>query len=128
MLFFRKKKGLIYEDPSKPGFRRQLLNTVGLVLLFRLLAAIPAANVDEERLQELLRCNPLLGAIDLFAGGEVLKNFSIVAVGLFPYLIAAGLVNLAVRLIPALRSLEKESKEESFKRVTRIVSVALSFV
>src|SRR6185295_20304804 len=98
MFFSRKKQGLAYDDPTKPGLRRRLLNTLLLILLFRLLANIPLANVDEEKMHELLAHNPLLGAIDLFAGGEVLTSFSIVAVGLFPYLLAAGLVALAARL------------------------------
>lgn len=111
-----------------PTFHRRLVNTVLFLLLFRLLANIPVANVDEEQLQELLKNNPLLGAIDLFAGGEVLTNFSVVAVGLFPYLLAAGLVGLAARVIPALRTLEKESEAERFKLYTRIVTIPLAFL
>ncbi len=128
MLFARRRKGLVYEDPSKPGFERRIVNTLLLVLLFRLLANIPIANVDEDRLHELLARNPLLGAIDLFAGGDVLKSFSIVAVGLFPYLLAAGLVRLAARLIPALHRLEKDDEEERFKRVTRAVTLPVAVV
>lgn len=111
-----------------PSFHRRIVNTILFLLLFRLLANIPVANVDEEQLQELLKDNPLLGAIDLFAGGEVLSNFSVVAVGLFPYLLASGLVGLAARLIPALRSLEKESEAERFKLYTRIVTLPLAFL
>ncbi|HEX2855249.1 MAG TPA: hypothetical protein VHO24_18585 [Opitutaceae bacterium] len=111
-----------------PSFHRRILNTILFLLLFRFLANIPVANVDEEKLQELLKTNPLLGAIDLFAGGEVLSNFSVVAVGLFPYLLAAGLVGLAARLVPALRSLEKESEAERFKLYTRIVTLPLAFL
>lgn len=128
MFFWKRRKGLIYEDPSKPGLRRRIANTLLLLLLFRLLANIPLANVDEERIHELLAQNPLLGAIDIFAGGDVLSGFSIVAVGLFPYLLAAGIVRLSARLIPSLRSLEKDSEEERFKRYTRAATVPLAVV
>lgn len=128
MFFARRKKGLLYEDPAKPGLRRRVVNTALLLLLFRLLASIPVANVDEAKLHQLLAQNPLLGAIDLFAGGNVLTGFSVVAVGLFPYLLAAGLVRLAARAVPALRSLEKDSEEERFKLYTRMVTVPLSVV
>ncbi len=128
MFFPKRRKGLVYEDPSKPGLHRRILNTVLFLLLFRLLAHIPLAHLDEERMHALLAQNPLLGAIDLFAGGEVLTGFSVVAVGLFPYLLSAGLVGLAARVIPALRSLEKESEEERFKLYTRVVTVPLAVV
>jgi preprotein translocase subunit SecY len=128
MFFAKRRKGLIYEDPTKPGLRRRIFNTLLLLLLFRLLANIHVVNVNEERIHELLAQNPLLGAIDLFAGGDVLTGFSVVAVGLFPYLLAAGLVRLAARLIPSLRVLEKDSEEERFQLYTRIVTVPLAVV
>jgi preprotein translocase subunit SecY len=119
-------KGLIHQDPSKPGVARRLLYTVLLLLAFRLLAQIPAVNVDEEKLQELLARNPLLGALDLFAGGEVLTNFSIVAAGIFPYLFVATLVGAATHFIPALRRLREEKDEAHFKRYTVAATVVLS--
>jgi preprotein translocase subunit SecY len=128
MFFLKRRKGLIYQDPTKPGLHRRVINTILLLLLFRLLANIPLANIDDERMHALLAQNPLLGAIDLFAGGDVLTGFSVVAVGLFPYLLSAGLVALAARLIPALRSLEKDSEQERFKLYTRVVTVPLAFV
>src|SRR5271168_5110117 len=110
MFFLKRRVGRIYDDPTKPGLHTRIVNTLLLVLLFRLLANIPLANVDDERMHALLAQNPLLGAIDIFAGGDVLSGFSVAAVGLFPYLLAAGLVGLAARLVPALRSLEKDSE------------------
>lgn len=118
----------MFAAKKEPTFHRRIVNTLLLLLLFRLLANIPLANVDEEKMHELLKNNPLLGAVDLFAGGEVLTSFSIVAVGLFPFLFATGLVQLAARLIPAFRALEKDTEEERFKLYTKIVTVPLAFV
>lgn len=128
MLFAKRKKGVIYEDPTKPGLRRRLINTVLLLLGFRLLANIPLANVDEERMHELLAQNPLLAAIDLFAGGDVLRSFSIVAVGLFPYLLAAGVVRLAAWVIPPLRTWVKDAGKEHRRRVERAVTLPVALL
>lgn len=79
-------------------------------------------------MHELLAANPLLGAIDLFAGGDVLRSFSIVAVGLFPYLLAAGLVQLAAWIIPPLRAWREEADERRLKRATRAVTLPVALV
>lgn len=129
MFFFRRKRSFDGLQPPTPGLHTRILNTVLLVLAFRLLANIPLANVDEERMHALLAHNPFLSAIDLFAGGDVLRSFSIVAVGLFPYLIAGGFVQLGAWLIPALRRMrETEAGRERLKRYTRMATLPVAIV
>ena len=128
-LFGIRKKGPLNQDFREPTRKQRILLTLGLVLLFRALSFVSLANVDEEKLHELLAHNPLLGGIDLFAGGEVLTGFSIVAVGLFPYLFAAGIVSLVVYAVPALRRFaEEKSNEQRLKRSTTAMKVVLAFV
>ena len=58
----------------------------------------PRAHIDEARLHELLADNPLVGIVNLLAGGEVLSHFSLAAAGFLPYLMALGRSHPAVRL------------------------------
>ena len=119
-----------YEDERGPDRRHRVLNTVLLLLAFRVLAELPALNVDEERLQHLLADNPFLGLVDLFAGGEVLTHFSWVAAGILPYLLGLGLAHGATWVVPSLRQLRDQGKqgEKKIKRIATILSVLLAFI
>jgi preprotein translocase subunit SecY len=111
------------------GLRRRILYTILLVLVFRLLATVPLFNVDEEKLHELLAHNPLVASLDLLAGGDVLTSFSLVAAGIFPYLLALGLTKAATRLIPPLRELEErgESGKKRLELISQLITVPLAF-
>ncbi len=111
----------------QPALRNKILVTIGFVLSFRLLAQVPAFNVEQERLNELLADNAILGLVDLFAGGDVLDEFSVVAAGILPYLTAKVLVGLSVWLLPPLRRLkEKPASEEKVKLYAKIASIPLA--
>lgn len=112
-----------------PELRKRFLITLGFLLSFRLLAQIPVFNVGQDQLNELLANNPLLGLIDLFAGGEVLTNFSVVAAGILPYLTALLLTNAAAWLIPPLRALRKSDKKgrERIEFHAKILTIPLAF-
>lgn len=118
-----------YEDQHGPNRRRRVLNTILLLLAFRVLADIPVLNVDEERLHQLLADNPLLGLIDLLAGGEVLTKFSIVAAGIFPYLAALMIAYGATWLVPSLRAQRMRSSEgdELIKKIAKWLTLPLAF-
>jgi len=118
-----------YEDQHAPDRRHRVLNTILLLLAFRILADIPVLNVDEERLHQLLADNPLLGLVDLLAGGEVLAHFSIVAAGIFPYLAALMIVYGATWVVPYLREQRKRGRqgEKKIEKVAKWLSVPLAF-
>ncbi|MBV8486306.1 MAG: hypothetical protein JO077_25945 [Verrucomicrobia bacterium] len=98
-------------DPFGPKLKRRVINTILLVALFRILALIPLIHADDEKtLNKILAENPLIGVVDLFAGGEVLSHFSIVAAGLFPYLTALVLVTFVAFVLPQLRHLNESEK------------------
>lgn len=123
-------EGALWKNPAVPDLRHRVLYTGLLLLLFRLLADIPVLNVDEERLDRLLADNPLIGTVDLFAGGEVLKHFSVVAAGIFPYLVALMLVKGATWVVPSLRELRRQG-EQARKRLefyAKLTTIPLAFV
>jgi preprotein translocase subunit SecY len=119
--------GLSDKGPTLP---RRMLYTVLLLLFFRVLANVPALNVDKARLAQLLANNPLLGAVDLFAGGEVLSHFSVVAAGIFPYLLAVVLVQCATFIVPPLSELRQRGTrgQKTLDRYAKILTLPLAFI
>ena len=109
---------------------RRFLNTLLLLLLFRILAAIPILNVDEERIRHLLAQNPLIGTVDLFAGGDVINHFSIVAAGIFPYLLALMLVQAACLLPSRLRQMQRQGEKgkKRLELITKVLTVPVAFL
>jgi preprotein translocase subunit SecY len=83
-----------------PDLRRRLIFTVLMVVIFRLIAQIPIITVDQEKLNQLLANNLMLGIVDLAAGGGVLTNFSIVAVGVLPYIMARTILVIFLSFTP----------------------------
>ncbi|OGO39343.1 MAG: preprotein translocase subunit SecY [Chloroflexi bacterium RBG_16_56_8] len=90
-----------------PDLRNKILFTLFILVLYRLAAHIPVPGVDPTALQQLFSSNQLLGMLDLFSGGA-LSNFSVVAMGVYPYITAQIIMQLATGIVPALERLMKE--------------------
>lgn len=90
-----------------PDLRRKMLFTLGILVIFRFVATIPVPGVDQEALRRLLESNQLLGILNLFSG-STLTNFSIVAMGVYPYITASIIMQLLTPVIPRLTELSKE--------------------
>src|SRR6266851_1918368 len=71
-----------------PELRRKILFTLGLFLVFRILAHIAVPGADKAALDKLFNTNAFLGLLDLFSGGG-LSTFSIIAMGVTPYINAS---------------------------------------
>nr|PZN68004.1 MAG: preprotein translocase subunit SecY [Sphaerobacter thermophilus] len=93
-----------------PELRRKILFTVGILVLFRFIATIPVPGVDREVLQQLLEQNQLLGMLNLFSG-STLANFSILAMGVYPYITASIIMQLLTPIIPRLEELSREGQQ-----------------
>lgn len=96
-----------------PDLRRRILFTIGMLFLFRLIAHIPVPNINPvtlEQLRQALATNQLAQLLNLFAGGA-LENFSVAAMGVYPYITAQIIMQLLQPLIPALHELQKEGEQ-----------------
>lgn len=107
--------------------RRKLIITGGILIAYRLVAHIPAAGIDRTALQALFSGSPLLSLLDIFSGGT-LANFSIMALGLTPYINASIIVQLLTYVIPKLEELSKEGEfgQEKINQYTRFLTVPLA--
>jgi preprotein translocase subunit SecY len=80
-----------------------------MLVVFRFIAHVPLPGVDPTALQQLFERNQLLGMLDLFSGGAM-RNFSVAAMGVYPYITASIVMQLLVPVIPALRNLSQEGE------------------
>ena len=73
--------------------RNKIFITLIIVIIFRIAAHIPVSGVDLVALQNLFASNQFLGLLDIFSGGT-LANFSIISLGLNPYINASIIIQL----------------------------------
>jgi len=114
---------------KSPDIRKKLIITGVILLVFRLVAHIPAAGIDRTSLQALFAGSPLLSLLDVFSGGT-LANFSIMALGLNPYINASIIFQLLTYVVPSLEELSKEGEygQEKINQYTRLLTVPLAAV
>jgi len=121
-----------------PDLRNKILFTLGILLITRILANIPVPLTSAE--QSALRglfSNPnsngnlgqIFGLLDVFSGGN-LQHFSIIAMGVYPYITATIVMQLLQPIIPALQNLSQEGEAGRlrFSQITRIIAVPLAFL
>jgi len=92
-----------------PDLRSKILFTLGMLFIFRFFAAVPVPGVNREGLQDFIQNNALLGILNIFSGNS-LKNFSIVALGVYPYITASIIMQLMTPIIPSLNELSNEGQ------------------
>lgn len=106
---------------SLPDLRRRILFTIGVLVLYRLAANIPVPGVDLTAWFTFTNAGSqtgLLGVLDLLSGGAV-SNFSVMAMGVYPYITASIIIQLLTPIIPYLRELSEEG-ESGRNRMTKI--------
>ncbi|KKU80814.1 preprotein translocase subunit SecY [Candidatus Gottesmanbacteria bacterium RIFCSPHIGHO2_01_FULL_46_14] len=110
-----------------PELRRKILITAALFVVFRIFAHIPIPGVDRTKLASLFSQNQFLGLLDIFSGGT-LVNFSIMALGLNPYINASIILQLLTIVFPKLEELQKEGEygREKINQYTRFLAVPLA--
>mgnify|MGYP000016306772 FL=1 len=120
---------LISTIKSSRELKRRLLITILILTLFRVITLIPVPGVDVTAIKNVFASNQLLSLLDIFSGGT-LANFSILALGLNPYINASIIVQLLTMVIPKLEALQKEgeSGSEMINQYTRMIAVPLSLL
>jgi preprotein translocase subunit SecY len=112
-----------------PDVRRKILFTALILVVFRIFAHIPVAGVNVSQLKALFSENQFLGLLDLFSGGT-LANFSVMALGLNPYINASIIMQLGALVFPKLEALQKEgeSGRQKINQYTRYLTVPLAAI
>ena len=112
-----------------PDLRRRILYVALIILAFRALAHVPVPGVDADKLKTFLESNAIFGLLDLFSGGG-LANFSIVALGVNPYINASIIMQLMTGVVPSLQALQREGEygRTKINQYTRYLSVPMALL
>jgi preprotein translocase subunit SecY len=110
--------------------RRKILIVLALLVVFRLLAAIPIPGADAERLRAFFNANQLFGFINLFSGGG-LNNLSVAMLGVGPYITATIIMQLLTIVFPKFKQMYYEEGARGrakFNQYSRMLTVPLAFL
>ncbi len=112
-----------------PDIRRRILFVLGLLIVFRFLASVPVPGVDKAQLDTFLKGNPIFGLLDLFSGGG-LATFSVVALGMNPYINASIIMQLMQGVVPSLQALSREGEygRNKINQYTRYLTVPMAML
>jgi len=114
---------------NSKDIRNKILFTLFILLIVRLLAqiSIPGANV--EVIRGIFQKNQLLGAFSLLTGGSA-ENFSIILMGLSPYINASIIIQLLTVIVPSLENMSKEGEQgrRKLNQYTRWLSLPIGFI
>jgi preprotein translocase subunit SecY len=108
--------------------RNKILFVLSMLVIFRLVAHIPVPGVDTAALKQLFSSNQVLGLMDLFSGGGM-KNFSIVMMGVGPYITSSIIFQLLGMIVPKLEEMQKEeSGRQKINMWTRWATIPLAIM
>ncbi len=108
--------------------RNSILYVLCMLVVFRIAAHIPIPGVNADALSQFFQSNQFFGLLNIFSGGT-LENFSIVALGVAPYITASIIFQLLAMIHPKLEEMQKEEQgRQKINQWTRLLTVPLSAV
>ena len=109
--------------------RKKILYTLGMLLLYRFLCFVPTPGVNTASIADTLNRYSLLNYINSMTGSD-LANYTIMAMGITPYINSSIIMQLLCVAIPSLEELSKSGEEGQKKiaQITRYVTVGLGFL
>ncbi|MEK7464285.1 MAG: preprotein translocase subunit SecY [Patescibacteria group bacterium] len=113
-----------------PDLRKKVLMVLGLLVCFRLLAAIPIPGIDPLKLSQFFSSNQIFGFLNVFSGGG-LSNLSLVMLGAGPFITASIIMQLLTIVFPKLKKAyyeEGPAGRAKFSRYSRYLTVPLAFL
>ena len=117
---------------SLPDLRKRIFYTIGLLVVYRLVANIPVPGVNLEAWMAFSTQesgNAVINFLDLLSGGAV-RNFSVMAMGVYPYITASIIIQLLTPIIPHLQELstEGETGRNKINKLSYYLTVPLAFL
>ena len=110
--------------------RNKIIYVAVMLIIFRLAAHIPIPIVDADRLSDFFNSNQLLGLLSAFTGGGM-ENFSLVMLGVGPYITASIIMQLLTMIFPQIKEMYQEAGEagrQKFNQYTRCATVPLAML
>lgn len=109
--------------------RRKVLISLGLLFIIRVLIFVPLPLIDTSQLKNLFNQNAFLGFLNIFSGGG-LENFSIITMGVGPYITASIVMQLLGIIVPAIEALQQEGEygQRKINQYTRLLTLPLGII
>lgn len=123
----------IFKSLKNKGMRRRVLIVLGIIAIYRLLAHVPVPLTGPSDFHELVKNaingTDLGGFLNLLTGGA-LTSFSIVMVGISPYITASIISQLLSKIVPSIEELSKdgETGQRKINQWTRVLAVPLAII
>jgi preprotein translocase subunit SecY len=116
----------VFRDPQ---LKKKVLFTFFIFLAFRFFAFLPVPAINLVRLKDLFAQSQFLSLLDIFSGGTLI-NFSVMALGLNPYINASIIIQLLTSIVPQLEKLAKEGEygRHKINQYTRMLTVPLTII
>jgi len=109
--------------------RNKILFTIAMLVIFRVVSFIPAPNVNTDVLDFYTGSGSVFGILDIFGGGA-LSNFSIIAMGVMPYITASIIVQLLqMDVVPKFTEWSKQGEvgRRKLAQFTRYLAIVFAF-
>lgn len=112
-----------------PDLRRRIFFILGMLIIVRAIAHVPVPGIDRDALEQVIGENSFLQLLNLFSGGG-LQNFSIIALGVNPYINASIIMQLMTGVVPRLQQLSREGEygRGKINAYTRYLTVPLAIL
>lgn len=116
-----------------PDLRRRILFTIGMLVIYRLVSNIPVPGVDMQAWLAFTSGqgfeNRLIDLLNLLSGGAV-ANFSVLAMGVYPYITASIIIQLLTPIIPQLEEMASEGEQgrNRINKLTYYITVPLALL
>lgn len=113
-----------------PDVRSKLLFTGLILVIYQFAAHVPVIGVDRDALRALIdgQSSGLVGVLNLLSGGAV-ANFSVIAMGVYPYITASIIFQLLVPVIPRLEQIQREpGGQEKIQRYTYYLTIPMAIL
>lgn len=124
---FFNKLSLIFQDNI---LRKRIFFTLAALVIFRVLAAIPVPGIDHTKLASFFSGNEFFGLLNVFSGGG-LSQFSIIMLGVAPYITGSIIMQLLTILSPKLKQMYQEEGEagrRKFAQYGRLLTIPLALI
>ena len=118
--------GVIKNAITIAELRKKILITIALVIIYRIGCHVPVPGLSAEAVAKVAS-NGMFGFMDLLSGGA-LKNASVFAMGISPYINASIIMQLLTIAIPTLEKIQKEGEEgrKKIAKITRYATIGLA--
>jgi preprotein translocase subunit SecY len=112
-----------------PDLRKKIIFTVIILVIYRFAAHVPIPGVNLDALRAMFQSNQLLGMLDMFSGGAM-ANFSVMALGVYPYITAQIVLQLLTPIVPFLERLSQEGEagRDKMNQYTMLLTIPLAIL